>query len=129
MAAKKKTEIDPQQMSDEEIRLRLELLARARGSSTAVEPIQAPRVAEGAGAYLVQVRATSGKSRGPRVEPSPKWDGVKKKCPHCTKTKLVNPDFGVVIRRGIEGPASWCKACRAATNYRALPRKNKVGGK
>lgn len=62
------------------------------------------------------------KRRAPR-KPSPEWEGVKKKCPHCGKTKLVVPDFGVVIKRGVEQSHSWCKQCRSSTHYYNQPRK------
>lgn len=57
---------------------------------------------------------------------SQKWFAVEKKCPHCEKTKKVMPDFGVVVRRGVEAPAGWCKQCRSQTDYRQRDRVYKV---
>ena len=51
-----------------------------------------------------------------------------KECPHCGKVKNVGRDFGIRYSRGIPGPHSWCRQCRANTNYRALPRKYRVKG-
>ena len=56
---------------------------------------------------------------------APGWpDGVKR-CPHC-KTMKFPSDFGTVMRRGIPNLHSWCSKCRATTNYRNLPRKNRT---
>ena len=53
----------------------------------------------------------------------PKWVGKTKFCPHCEETKDIVKEFGLVDRRGIVGPAGWCKNCRSTTNYRARDRK------
>lgn len=56
----------------------------------------------------------------------PKWFTVRKVCPHCKKEKNVGQDFGVVVRRGIESAAGWCRQCRSGSDYRSKPRKNRT---
>ena len=113
MATKKP---DPYTMTDREIELQIARDNLARYGSTlgpaAVAPIEVHRVAG----------TSSRKAR--QFDPS--WNDIKKKCPHCGKTKIVATDFGVTIRRGIEAAQPWCRQCRANTDYRKLPRKNKV---
>lgn len=54
------------------------------------------------------------------------WNKVEKRCPHCGITKNVGKEFGIVIRRGLESAAGWCRECRSTTNYYAAKRKNKT---
>lgn len=51
------------------------------------------------------------------------WRTCPRKCPKCGFEGFVIPDFGVRIKNGIEKKQSWCKTCRAGTNYHAQPRK------
>lgn len=60
---------------------------------------------------------------GRALESNPKWKDVRKTCPHCGKTKLVVPDFGIVVRRDWEYAMSWCRDCRGKTNYRKQERR------
>ncbi len=101
---------DPDTMSDEEIRLRIALLARARGAPVATIASTVTRVPK----------------RKKAAAFDPKWFQILKTCPHCGKEKNVGKDFGVVIRRGVEGAASWCKQCRSesSASYYKSPRKN-----
>jgi hypothetical protein len=58
-------------------------------------------------------------SRSTAPGPTPvgtKW------CPHCEKYKPLS-EFGPRRDRGEIKRQSWCKTCRATTNYHALPRK------
>lgn len=50
------------------------------------------------------------------------WTKEIKVCPNCKESKLVLPDFGVVVRRGIERAQSWCIYCRARGAYENKPR-------
>lgn len=52
------------------------------------------------------------------------WGKVSKLCPKCGETKKVDPDFGTVNKRGVIRAQSWCKHCRATTNYYDSPRVN-----
>lgn len=66
---------------------------------------------------VVRVTATGrGRGNAKRV-PGIEWFNVFKVCPHCGEEKNVGRDFGTVIRRGRETAASWCKKCRANSNY------------
>lgn len=58
--------------------------------------------------------------------PDPRWSHTWKFCPNCKENKLVIPEFGTRIKRGVEYAQPWCKKCRSETNYRALPRKNRT---
>lgn len=51
------------------------------------------------------------------------WTKVKHTCPKCSHTGPVDPDFGVKLVRGIARSQSWCKNCRATTNYYGKARK------
>lgn len=46
-----------------------------------------------------------------------RWKDVITTCTKCGKIGRVDPDFGVRVVRGLEHKQSWCKECRAATNY------------
>lgn len=106
--------IDPLTATDEQIKLWIARENLVRFGTTFAPPEAKPstvvRVASRAGKKLVD----------------PKWFNVTKVCPHCGEEKNVGRDFGVVIRRGIEGPSGWCRTCRATTDYRSRPRKNKT---
>lgn len=78
------------------------------------------------GSALVPVQQVARVAPRAKRKIDPKWFLVEKKCPHCGKIKNVGREFGVIVRRGIEGAAGWCRKCRSETNYRAMPRKNKV---
>jgi hypothetical protein len=53
--------------------------------------------------------------------------GAVKPCPHCSRPNLtVGSDFGTTIKRGVEVIQSWCRRCRAETNYNGRPRKNRT---
>lgn len=56
-------------------------------------------------------------------EPEPDWRKVKKTCPHCGKSKFIDPGFGFAMKRGVRRPQSWCVDCRAQGNYESKPRK------
>lgn len=53
------------------------------------------------------------------------WGKVIKTCPKCGRRGPVDPMFGTRPRRGVISPQSWCSHCRANTDYRRLPRKNR----
>ena len=106
-------------------RLIREARANLEAYGTTLPPVGAPRVAPAVKAPAV----ADGVVRiGPRVKAkiSPKWFKVLKTCPHCGVEKNVGKDFGVVIRRGLESAAGWCRACRNTTNYKSAPRKNRT---
>jgi len=89
---------------------------------TTIAPMDLPAVGEAPPSLAGQIGrelATRG-TRRPR-DASPQFFGMKKKCPHCGKTKDVGKEFGTVIRNGLEHAASWCKQCRSGTNYRQNP--------
>lgn len=130
---------DPYEMTDDEIRLQMARDNLAKYGTT-IAPISTPMVAESP--ELAKAKTSAKRERkeavaeteeqlfaGPRKPKaiSPKWFAMEKKCPHCGKTKNVAADFGVVIRRGLEQSAGWCKQCRSETDYRKLPRKYNVG--
>jgi hypothetical protein len=54
------------------------------------------------------------------------WTKVTKPCPHCHEVKAIVPGFGLVPKRGVIKPQSWCKDCRAGTNYNKMPRTYKT---
>lgn len=56
------------------------------------------------------------------------WTTVERTCPKCGRVGKVDPDFGVKMYRGEPHPQSWCKDCRAGTNYHARPRVNATQG-
>jgi hypothetical protein len=104
-------------------RLIREARANLEAYGSALPPIGAPPVAVKAPPV-----ADDGVTRiGPRVKAkiAPKWFKVLKTCPHCGVEKNVGKDFGVVIRRGLESAAGWCRACRNTTSYKTAPRKNR----
>jgi hypothetical protein len=120
------SKIDPSQMSDEEIELTLELFRRKRerGGTEATQSLAPAGAPENLAPDDQIVRVASrGKSR---IVPEPRWKNTVKKCPHCGKEKKVDPDFGVILARGTQYAASWCRQCRSetATAYRNKPRKN-----
>lgn len=104
---------DPYTCSDEEIRIQIARDNLARYGTTyapanTVEPVLkrvAPRAAAAIPAH---------------------WFKVVKVCPHCGLEKNVGRDFGIVVRRGVESAAGWCRKCRASTNYHSAPRKNRT---
>lgn len=100
------------EMSDEEIELRLALLERQRR-----------RVQPGAGPTGAEVIRIVGRTKTPIDE---KWFRTLKVCPRCEKEKNVGKDFGIAVHRGVEYANSWCKQCRSETSneYRSKPRKN-----
>jgi hypothetical protein len=51
------------------------------------------------------------------------YKGKKKVCPNDGLTKDMVKDFGARAIRGVYYVHSWCRACRATTNYNARPRK------
>lgn len=108
---------DPYTMTDQEILIQIARDNLARYGSTIPPEGVVPQVAPS------EIRRIAPRARR---EIDPKWFKALKVCPHCGEEKNVGKDFGVVVRRGIEGPAGWCRACRSATNYRAKPRKNKT---
>lgn len=63
---------------------------------------------------------------GSFVPPTVNWAAVRKECPSCEKLKLVIPESGIRISRGLVRPISWCVKCRSETNYHEKPRKNRV---
>jgi hypothetical protein len=109
---------DPLTATDEQIRLQIARENLARYGSVYAPPTPPTKVRRA---------DPEAKPRGPQAarKLDPYWFTVEKKCPHCEKTKNVGRAFGVVNRRGVEGPAGWCRECRSTTNYRAQPRKAK----
>jgi hypothetical protein len=73
----------------------------------------------------VHVPGTAAPARRPPPRWDPKWKNERKVCPHCGRSKVVDPDFGVRVVRGVERPQPWCRACRSGTNYHNRPRKNR----
>lgn len=121
------------EMTDEEIELRLALLERQRKRG-AVTPT--PAAAGGDGARLPPSTAAVaaapdepgvirivGRTKTPIEE---RWFRTLKTCPHCGEEKNVGKDFGVAVHRGVQYANSWCKECRSKTSneYRNKPRKN-----
>lgn len=51
------------------------------------------------------------------------YRNARRVCPHCLTSKLTVKDFGARPIRGIYYVHSWCRECRATTNYNARPRK------
>lgn len=96
------------------------LIAEARANlakyGTALAPIAGVTLAS-SGPPVVRL-APRAKARAA----DPKWEGVVKTCPHCGETKSVLEGFGVVVIRGHERAAGWCKLCRSSTNYHARER-------
>jgi hypothetical protein len=52
----------------------------------------------------------------------PDWKKMERTCPKCGKKGTIDPDFGVRVVRGVERHQSWCKECRANTDYTKKPR-------
>ncbi len=123
MTKRKKTEpVVPTALSAAEL-LVIQML-RAGAPMPPVEalaPIAAP--APAAAPVQIQIR------RAKAVDPI--WKTTPKVCPKCGQNKLVVPDFGVIVRRGVENPQGWCKECRSRTNYhvreRLIDRKRREG--
>ena len=103
------TKID--EMSDEEIELRLALIERRKRAPVAL--VAAPTV----------VRLQGRKARAAIEE---RLFSALKVCPHCGKEKNVGKDFGIAMHRGVQYANSWCSQCRSETSnsYRTKPRKN-----
>lgn len=132
------TKNDVSQMSDEEIELTLELLKRKRGAAVAQPVAASPARAVDVDEENVDPNfdIVENKPIHPVVRLAPKaktliedrWFSTTKTCPHCGKTKNVGKEFGVVVTRGVQYAASWCKQCRGATSYgyRTQPRRNKT---
>lgn len=63
--------------------------------------------------------------------PDEKWKTEFRRCPSCKKRKVVwnggdasVEEIGVRRLRGVQHVQSWCRKCRAGTNYHNRPRKN-----
>ena len=54
----------------------------------------------------------------------PKTKASEKFCPHCATVKPIR-EYGVRVVRGVIQIQSWCKRCRATTNYHNKPRRNR----
>ena len=108
----------PDDLTDDELRL---LIARENLKRYG-NPLGPETEAPPAAAAVVKRIAPQGR-KGKAFDK--KWFSITKRCPKCGKTKNVGEEFGVVVRRGVEAAAGWCKQCRSSTNYRALARKNK----
>jgi len=110
------------ELSDEEIELRLELLKRQRERGTAPR-VQVTLPAEPGAAPTV----TRLSGRGTKTPIEDRWFNTTKVCAHCGKEKNVGKDFGIVVARGVQYANSWCSQCRSETSnsYRTAPRKNK----
>jgi len=63
-----------------------------------------------------------GANNKPKRVWDPKWKREEKKCPNCGDTKVIDPEFGVRLVRGVERPQPRCRDCRKSTNYHARPR-------
>lgn len=124
--------IDPSQMSEEEIELRLELISRARRTAAGAPPTQPPPPA-------VATAATPGptpskgspaivriQGRKAKTQIEERWFSTLKICPHCGKEKNVGKDFGVIVHRGVQYAAGHCKQCRSETSagYKKKARQN-----
>ena len=121
--------IDPAQMSEEEIELRLELLARKRVAGGSGAPPLPPTATAAApaeptpGAGTPKVIRLQGRTKTP-IEP--RWFSVTKVCPRCKKEKNVGKDFGVIVQRDVQYANGWCAQCRseASADYKTKARKN-----
>jgi hypothetical protein len=51
------------------------------------------------------------------------WEGKRRECPKCGKSKLMVEEFSAKPMRGVYYVQSWCRTCRATTNYNNRPRK------
>jgi hypothetical protein len=111
---------NPDELTDEELKL---LIARENLKRYG-NPLGPPEVSP-AETAVVAVKRIAPKPRKGKAAFDQRWFSVTKKCPHCGKVKNVGKEFGVVIRRGVEAAAGWCKQCRSSTNYRAMARKNR----
>ena len=109
----------PAELTDDELRL---LIARENLKRYG-NPLGPETEAPPAAAAVVK-RVAPRAPRGTKAF-NKKWFSIMKRCPKCQKTKNVGEEFGVVVRRGVEAAAGWCKQCRSSTNYRAMARKNK----
>ncbi len=98
----KKTQKQISELTDDEIRI---LLARESlmRYGTALPPAS------------VAAAAAPEKQKPSAVD----YEGKTKICPLCEKTKLIIPDFGLKKEsvRGTVYVQSWCRECRAGTNY------------
>lgn len=138
-AMAKKTPKKPEEMSDEEILAQFArekaardlLVAEAKanlakyGTTLPPLPVELPKVAEKPAALDAGVTRIAPRTKR-KIDP--RWFKVLKTCPHCGEEKNVGKDFGIVVRRGLESAAGWCRRCRNKTNYKNRPRKNQVGG-
>jgi transcription elongation factor Elf1 len=68
-------------------------------------------------------RSEGERQRKPKHDPI--WERTPKRCPHCGEEKMVIPNFGIRVQRGIQRSQPWCNKCRATTNYHNMPRKNR----
>lgn len=63
------------------------------------------------------------RERRPPKPDATDWTKMKRTCPRCGRTGKVATDFGTKTgRRGNVTAQSWCRRCRAQTNYHARPR-------
>lgn len=129
-------------MTDEEVLAQLarecaereRLIREARENlekyGTALAPVTVPAAGEG-GALTIHAVPDRIVRLAPRAkkEIDPKWFKVTKVCPHCKEEKNVGRDFGIVVRRGLEHAAGWCKDCRSKTSgsymRKAPPKKRR----
>ncbi len=119
MAAKKK--LDPSTMTDEQILIQIARDNLAKYGTT-IPPARTARTP-----VLAVVPPEPEVIRiAPRVKIDAKWFKTLKTCPHCGVEKNVGKDFGIVIRRGLESAAGWCRECRNTTNYKDKPRRNRT---
>lgn len=64
-----------------------------------------------------------------KVTPEAHWYTDKKKCARCEKVKVILsedrslPDFGIIVVRGKQYAAGWCRQCRSEEQYYNKPRK------
>jgi hypothetical protein len=61
-------------------------------------------------------------------DPEPDWTKAVGHCPQCGHEGPVLQDFGLLLKRGIRRPQSWCKRCRNTTHYHGRPRRNRTRG-
>lgn len=109
---------------------RLEAIGGLNLSRSALEGIRAfareHRLSEHAVMAGVLERWANEQVRDEQAAPVSDWTKVRHACPRCGREGPVDPDFGVVNRRGVPKGQSWCKSCRSTTSYYHAPRKNRV---
>ena len=96
--------------------MRAALLEQARTELEKLSPTELMAIAE-----RKAVRVASERTEKPKD-----WSKETHTCPNCGETKPVLPDFGVKVVRGKERKHSWCRRCRATTNYYQAKRKYKT---